>query len=93
VSLACYIKLHTLLTLLWDSLMPSMITRLILSLKKAAISPNSLWSSTGVGQLGTVIFSQRTVGRTERFRGGGVVPRNLSSVGTSGRSWGNDQNI
>jgi len=71
-----------------------MIARLILSLKKAAISPNSMWSGAScTGQLGTVVVSQRVVGGTERVRGGGVVVlSNFSSEGTNGLSRSDDWN-
>ena len=62
--------------------MPSMITRLILSLKKALIFPDSVRSSAGTGRLGTLIFSQRAVRGTERVKGDDVALSNLSS-GTS----------
>ena len=69
-----------------------MITRLILSLKKAAISPNSVWSgASGTSQLGTVVVFQRVVGGTERVRGV-VVLSNLSSEGTNGLSRSDDRN-
>ena len=62
-----------------------MTTRLILSLKKATISPNSVWSGAScTGQLGTVVVSQRVVSGTEHVRGGAVVLSNLSSEGTNG---------
>ena len=91
VSFAYCIGLHTLLTLRWDSLVPSMITRLILSLKKAAISPDSVWNSTSVGQPGTAIFSPRMVSRTARVRGGNVALSNLSLQGTGGLSRSDDR--
>ena len=91
VSVAYRIKLHTFLTLPWDSLVPSMITRLILSLKKAAISPDSVWSSTGVGQPGTAIFSPRMVSGTARVRDGDVALSNLSLQRTGGLSQSDDQ--
>ena len=73
--------------------MPSMITRLILSLKKAATSPDSVWSSGGPDQITTAIFAQRAVSGTERVRGDDVALRNLPSEGTSGLSRSDDQNI
>ena len=73
--------------------MPSMITRLILSLKKeASISPNSVRSGAGTGRLGTLIFAQRAVSGTERAEGGDVTLSNLSSEGTSCLFRDDDQN-
>ena len=70
-----------------------MITRLILSLKKAAISPNSVWSGAScTGQLETVVVSQRVVSGTEYVRGGAVVLSNLSSEGTNGLPRSDDRN-
>jgi len=57
---------------------PMMITRLILSLRKAV---NSV--SNGAGQLGVVRFAQHTVGGSERIGGGDMALRNISSEGTS----------
>ena len=88
MSLAYCIGLHILLTLPWDSLMPIMITRLILSLKKAVNSPNSV--SSGPGRLETVRLARCTVGGTERVRGGDVALRDLSSEGTSDLSRSDD---
>ena len=68
------------LTLPWDSLIPLMVTRLILSLKKAANYPGSIWDSS-VGQLETAVFAQRTIGGSER--GGNVA---LSDTPLGGRS-------
>ena len=93
VSLAHRIKFNILLTLFWDSLMPSMITRLVLSLKKAAISPDSVWSGAGTSRTGTAMFFQGTVGGTERTNGGDVALSNLSSEGASGLSRNDDQII
>jgi len=87
VSFAYCIRLHILLTLRWDSLVPSMITRLILSLKKAATTPNSVWGSTTVG---TAVFFQRAVGGTERIGNGDAALSNLSSEGISGLSRSDD---
>ena len=79
MSVAYRIKLHILLTLPWDSLAPVIITRLILSLKKAVSS-----ISSGAGRLETVRFAQRTIGGTDRVIGGDMALRNLSSEGTGG---------
>jgi len=70
-----------------------MITRLILSLKKAATSPDSVWSNGGPSQIATAIFAQRVFSGTERVRGDDVALRNLPSEGTSGLSRSGDQNI
>ena len=86
------IKLHVLLTLPWDSLLSSMTTRLILSLKKASISPDSVWSIAGTGRLGTLIFAHHAVGGTECV-GGDVALTNLSLKGVGGLSRSDDQNI
>ena len=51
-----------------DSMMPLMVTRLILSLKKAANSPSTIWSA---GQVSSMMFARRTIGGTEH---GGDVP-------------------
>ena len=51
-----------------DRIMPFMVTRLILSLKKAANSPSTIWSA---GQVSGMMFAQRTIGGTEH---GGDVP-------------------
>ena len=48
--------------------MPLMITRLILSLKKTAKSPCTIWSA---GQVPSIGFARRTINGTER---GGDVP-------------------
>jgi hypothetical protein len=48
--------------------MPIMITRLILSLKKATTTPGTMWSA---GQVSSIKFARRTIGGTE---GGGDVP-------------------
>jgi len=93
VSLAYCIKLHIFLTLPWDSLMPSMIARLILSLKKASVSPGSVRSNASSGRLGTAIFAQRTASGTGRVKSDDVALSNLSSEGTSGLSRNDDQNI
>lgn len=58
--------------------MPVMINRLILSLKKAGNSPDTIWS-TAVGQPENIKFAQRTVGGSERRSDGGdIVLKNLS---------------
>ena len=56
-----------------------MVTRLILSLKKAVNYSGSIWGSS-VGQLETAVFAQRTIGGSER---GDVTPRDIS-LGRSG---------
>ena len=61
--------------------MPLAVTRLVLSLKKAANSPGSLWSLSGTGQIESARFARRTVGGTER--GGNIVLGYLSSEGSS----------
>ena len=58
-----------------------MITRLILSLKKAANSPSMVWSSGGTGQVDSVRFARRTAGGAERGSGD-IVLRHLSSEGS-----------
>ena len=45
-----------------DSIMPLMVARLILSLKKAANSPSTIWSA---GQVSSIMFARRTIGGTE----------------------------
>jgi len=88
VSVAYCIKLHTFLTLPWDSLVPSMITRMILSLKKAATTPNSVGGSASAG---TAVFFQRAVGGTEYIGDGDLALNSLSSEGTSSLSRSDDQ--
>ena len=56
----------------WDSLAPIMITRLIISLKKAANPLESVWSA---GQMASVRFARRTIGGSER--GGAVALGNF----------------
>ena len=63
-------------TTLWDSFVPLMINRLILSLKRAGNPSDSAWGSS-VGQLGSIRFARRTVGGSER-RGDDIFLRNLS---------------
>ena len=43
--------------------MPLMIARLILSLKKAAESPDMVW---GAGQVSNIMFARRTIGGPEQ---------------------------
>ena len=81
---------HTRLTLPWDSLVPLMITRLILSLKKAANPQASIWSLSGTGQLETARFASHTIGGTEG-EGGDIVLGHLSSERRSGLSRNHDQ--
>jgi len=66
--------------------MPIMITRLILSLKKAVDSV-----SGNARQLQTIRFARHTIGGTERVRGGDMALGDLSSEGTSGSSRNDDQ--
>ena len=66
----------------WGSLAPLVITRLIVSLKKAVNPSDSVWSA---GRLATVGFAQRTIGD------GVVVLGNLSSEGGSGLPRSDDQ--
>jgi len=73
--------------------MPSMIARLVLSLKKVAISPDSVWSGAGSSRAGTAIFFQRTVSGTERANNDDVALSNLSSEGASGLSRNDDKII
>ena len=55
-----------------------MATRLMLSLKKAAIAPNSLWSLSGAAEQESARFARATIG-TEG--GGGDIPlRDVSAV-------------
>ena len=61
--------------------MPLAVTRLVLSLKKAADAPGSLWSLSGTGQIESVRFARRTVEGTER--GGNISLGHLSSEGGS----------
>ena len=56
-----------------------MITRLIVSLKKAANHKNSRW--TGTGQTGSVGLARHTIGGSER--GDAVALKNLSPEGGS----------
>ncbi|KAF9783419.1 hypothetical protein BJ322DRAFT_1070696 [Thelephora terrestris] len=64
------------LTWLWGSLVPLMITRLMLSLKKAANTPGPIWGTNG--QLESVRFARRTFGGTER-RNDDIAMRPLTS--------------
>ena len=52
--------------------MPLMITRLILSLKKIAKTPDPVWSAD---QVPSIKFARRTIGGTER--GGDVLSRSF----------------
>ena len=57
-----------------------MITRMILSLKKAGNSPGSGWGTGGRDQLESIRFARRTIGGSER--GGGDIPlRNFTPGG------------
>ncbi|KAF9643927.1 hypothetical protein BDM02DRAFT_3191081 [Thelephora ganbajun] len=58
-------------------LIPLMVTRLILSLRKAATSPQSLWSSSDIAQMESVGFADHTIGGTGR-RDRGILLRHLS---------------
>ena len=59
--------------------MPVMVTRLILSLKKAAVSPNAVWTA---GQLDTMRFAEHTMGGSGRR--GDISLKDLSSGDSSG---------
>jgi hypothetical protein len=61
--------------------MPLMVTRLILSLKKAAKTPDTIWSA---GQVPSMNFARRTIGGTDR--GGDVPLRSFVGGGRSGVS-------
>lgn len=50
----------------WDSIMPIMITRMIVSLKKAGGAPDSGWRLTSDSQAGGENIARRTIGGTER---------------------------
>jgi len=65
-----------------DSLIPLMVTRLILSLRKAANPQDSIWSR-GTGQVDTVRFARDAVSGTEGG-GGDIALGHLSSGGSSG---------
>ena len=52
-----------------DSILPLMVARLILSLKKAAKTPSTVWSAD---QVSTIMFAQRTIGGSER-RGDNIL--------------------
>jgi hypothetical protein len=62
---------------------PLMVTRLMLSLKKAANAPTSVWSLADAPQPGSVRFAHHTIGGTERPEGD-ISMRNLSMQSTSG---------
>ena len=49
--------------------MPLMVTRLILSLKKTAKTPDTIWSA---GRVPSIKFARRTIGDTEH--GGDAIP-------------------
>jgi hypothetical protein len=66
--------------------MPTMIVRLILSLKKAAGPVPS-----SAGQLETAGFARRVFSGTECVRGDDMALMDLSSGGTSGLSQSNNQ--
>ena len=51
-----------------SSIMPLLVSRLIISLKKTANSPSMVWSA---GQVSSIGFARRTIGGTEH---GGDVP-------------------
>lgn len=65
----------------WGSLAPLMITRLIVSLKKAVKPQDSIWSA---GRLASVRFARYSIGGSER--GDGVALGDLSSEGESSLS-------
>jgi len=71
--------------------MPLLITRMILSLKKAANSPDSVWSSGGAAQpRSTVVFSHHTIGGSERG-GDNIALGHLPPEGGTGLPQSRDQ--
>ena len=48
-----------------------MVTRLILSLKKAAKTPSTMWSAE---QVSTIMFARRTIGGIEHGGGSDNIP-------------------
>ena len=70
---------YFLLTRPWGSLVPLIITRLMLSLKKAASSPELMWSSNfPSSRTESVRFAQHTVG--EAGWGGDIAPPRMESI-------------
>ena len=68
-----------------DSLVPLMITRLVLSLKKAANSPDYRWSSDVIPELESARFANRTFGETG-YEGDCFTLGHLSSEGSGSSS-------
>jgi len=83
-------KLRVPLTLLWNSLLPSVTVRLMLSLKRAAIPSYSVW---GAGHLGSEVYSQRAMGGTRCVGGSDFAMNNLSLEVKSGFPRSDDQDI
>ena len=72
------------------SLMPLMVTRLVISLKKAVEAPEQMWN--GISKVENVRFARGTIGGTEYQAGGDVALGNISSgLGGSGSSRSSNQ--
>ena len=70
--------------------MPLMITRLIISLKKAVEAPMQMWNGTSKGE--SVRFARGTIGGTEYQAGGDIALGDISSgSGGGGSSRSSDQ--
>ena len=61
-----------------------MVTRLIISLKKAVEAPEQMWN--GISQVESVRFARGTIGGTEYQTGGDVALGNISSGSGGGGS-------
>ena len=71
--------------------MPLMVTRLIISLKKAVEAPKQMWNGTE-SKVGSFRFARGTIGGTEYQLGGDVALGNISSgSGGGGSSRSSDQ--
>ena len=64
--------------------MPVMVTRLIISLKKAVEAPEQMWN--GTSHVESVVFARGTIGGTEYQAGGDVALGNISSGSGGGGS-------
>jgi len=67
-------------TLTRNRLVPIMITRLMLSLKRAATPSDTVWSFDGGAHREDIRFARRTIGGSERVEGG-IAMKHLPSKG------------
>lgn len=70
--------------------MPLMATRLMLSLKRAARSPDSVWSLNSAAPSETLRFAHHTIGGTDRGDDG-IALKHLSSKGKALHPQSDDQ--